>query len=342
MPSYHCIFILIRCRLSLHCVSCALKSFIDVVLEFWLDLERNAIAPHTLQSSGLTTLLVGGYNFYHQSNNIYTLHPGTRTVIMDSPTRHIAGLTGLPMEILLDIYGHLDISSIYDLALVSRFFHELLTHRKATILLPALVRGFSPFDELLQVYTASAEDLSSTHGGMYMSRRVVFKRFVGDSGIVLASGSSASDQPQGSFTQVLTGRKPGGPVPSGTRTVTLTERDLGPLLNHCQLVRKWEELFPSMRWFYEAASCRSLRPHEKERFRRAFYRWWLYGIYFHEDLPRPRIGLPEPLVDDIRTSQMRHHSTSELLELMDLVETMKDVILHYICPRLDPNQQNVS
>ena len=261
---------------------------------------------------------------------------------MDSPTRHIAGLTGLPMEILLDIYGHLDISSIYDLALVSRFFHELLTHRKATILLPALVRGFSPFDELLQVYTASAEDLSSTHGGMYMSRRVVFKRFVGDSGIVLASGSSASDQPQGSFTQVLTGRKPGGPVPSGTRTVTLTERDLGPLLNHCQLVRKWEELFPSMRWFYEAASCRSLRPHEKERFRRAFYRWWLYGIYFHEDLPRPRIGLPEPLVDDIRTSQMRHHSTSELLELMDLVETMKDVILHYICPRLDPNQQNVS
>jgi len=36
---------------------------------------------------------------------------------------------------------------------------------------------------------------------------------------------------------------------------------------------------------------------------------------------------------------MRYYSTSELLELMDLVETMKDVVLHYICPRLDPGQQ---
>ena len=260
---------------------------------------------------------------------------------MDSPTRDIVGLTGLPMEILLDIYRHLDISSIYDLSLVSKFFHELLTHKKATILVPALVRGFSPFDELLQVYTASADDLSSTHGGTYMPRRVLFKRFVGDSGIVLASGSPASVQPQGSFTHVVNGRRPNGPVASGTRTVTLTEKDFGPLIKHCQLVRKWEELFPSMRWFYEPESCRSLRAHEKERFRRAFYRWWLYGTYFHGDLPRPRIGLPEPLVDDIRTNQMRHHSTSELLELMDLVETMKDVILHYICPRLDPNQQNV-
>ncbi|KAK7414743.1 hypothetical protein QQX98_006427 [Neonectria punicea] len=37
---------------------------------------------------------------------------------------------------------------------------------------------------------------------------------------------------------------------------------------------------------------------------------------------------------------MRHHSTSELLELMDLVETMKDVVLYYLCPRLDPNQEH--
>lgn len=260
---------------------------------------------------------------------------------MDRAIKDIVGLTGLPMEILLDIYRHLDISSIYDLSLASRFFYRLLSHKKATILLPALIREFSPLDELLQVYTASADDLSSTYGAAYMPRRVIFKRFVGDPGIVLASGSNAV-QPQGGVTQMVNSRRPGGPVTPGTRTVVLTEKDFAPLLKHCQLVRKWEELFPSMRWFYEPESCRSLRIHEKERFRRAFYRWWLYGIYFHRDLPRPRIGLPEPLVDDIRTIQMRHHSTSELLELMDLVETMKDVILHYICPRLDPNQQNVS
>lgn len=246
------------------------------------------------------------------------------------------------MEILLDIYRYLDISSLYDLSLVSGFFYELLAHKKASILLPVLVREFSPLDELLQVYTASPDDLSSTHGGTYSTRRVLFKRFIGDSGLVLACGSSGSDQPQAGFTEVGTGHRPGVATVSDGRTVVLTEKDLGPILKHCQLVRKWEELFPSMRWFYEPESCRSLRPHEKERFRRAFYRWWLYGIYFHGDLPRPRLGLPEPLVDDIRTGQMRRHSTSELLELMDLVEAMKDVILHYICPRLDPNQQNVS
>jgi hypothetical protein len=261
---------------------------------------------------------------------------------MDGSIRRITGLPGLPMEILLDIYRYLDISSLYDLSLVSRFFYELLAHKKASILLPVLVREFSPLDELLQVYTASADDLSSTHGGTYSARRVLFKRFIGDSGLVLACGSSGSDQPQAGFTEVGTGHRPRVATVSDGRTVVLTEEDLGPILKHCQLVRKWEDLFPSMRWFYEPESCRSLRPHEKERFRRAFYRWWLYGIYFHGDLPRPRLGLPEPLVDDIRTSQMRRHSTSELLELMDLVEAMKDVILHYICPRLDPNQQNVS
>lgn len=261
---------------------------------------------------------------------------------MEVSRGQMVGLTGLPTEILLEIYRDLDIDSIYELSLVSRFFFELFTHRKATILLPVLVREFSPFDELLQIYTASADDLISTCGGLYQPRRVIFRRYIGDSGVVLASGSSAAGLPQGSFTQVQHNRKVSDAGHSGSKAVVLTEKDFGPLLKQCRLVRKWEELFPSMRWFYEPESCRILRPHEGERFRRALYRWWLYGIYFHGDIPRPRIGLPEPHVDDIRTSQMRYHSTSELLELMDLVETMKDVILHYICPRLDPNQQDVS
>ncbi|KAF4120949.1 F-box domain protein [Geosmithia morbida] len=255
-------------------------------------------------------------------------------------------LAGLPMEILLDIYRHLDIGSIYQLSLASKFFHELFSNQKIAILLPALVRDFSPLDELLQVYTASADDLGSTYGALYKPRRVVFKRFAGDSGLILATGPSTSSQgqqqppPQRSFANVVNGRRPGGSANPAFRTVTMSSKDIAPLLKLCQLVLKWEELFPSMRWFYQPESCRSLRQHEKERFRRAFYCWWLYGIYFHGNFPRPRIGLPEPHADDIRTSLLRYRSTSELLELMDLVETMKDVILHYICPRLDPNQQS--
>ena len=257
-----------------------------------------------------------------------------------------ASLTGLPVEILLDVYQHLDLDSIFHLATVNKSFFNFFQKRKASILLPVLSREFSPLDELLQVYTASADDLQMD-GGLYKPRRIVFKRFAGDSGQVLAPQNDLllpllSHGPPDGFTRVSkVGRLPSAPA-SGFKSVVLTEVDLDAIVRSCKLVRQWEGLFPQMRWFQEPENCRTLRSEESFRFRRAFYRWWLYGIYFHGDLPRPRIGLPEPYIDDVRTSQMRYYATSELLELLDLTETMKDVILHYICPRLDHNQQHVS
>ncbi|KAL5588635.1 hypothetical protein FOBRF1_015163 [Fusarium oxysporum] len=250
-------------------------------------------------------------------------------------------LTGLPTEILLDIYQQLDLDGVFNLCATHRTLHELFDKRKASILLPVLVREFSPFDELLQVYTASVEDLDS-RGGLYAPRRVVFKRFLGDTGMVLAPRSE--HQPAVSADAVegfITLNKPSKPIiprAQPLKTVVLTENDLKPLLGYCSLVLRWQARFPQMRWFHEPENCRLLREHEAERFRRAMYRWWLYGFYFHGDFPRPRVGLPEPGVDDVRLSQLRLYSTCELVELMDLVETMKDVVLHYLCPRLDPSQ----
>ncbi|KAH7160605.1 hypothetical protein EDB81DRAFT_320069 [Dactylonectria macrodidyma] len=252
-------------------------------------------------------------------------------------------LTGLPVEILLDIYHQLSLDDVFSLAATHRTLLDLFTQAKASILLPVLSRDFSPFDELLQVYTASEGDLESP-GGLYTPRRIVYQRHAGDGGSLLAPRSEhlpvdVAESCDG-FTHFSKARKPNATPSQALKTVILTECDLGPLLKYCQLVRRWEELFPQMRWFHESENCRLLRPHEGERFRRAFYRWWLYGFYFHGELPRPRVGLPEPYVDDIRTSQMRRHSTNDLLELMDLVETMKDVVLHYLCPRLDPYQHD--
>ncbi|KND92701.1 hypothetical protein TOPH_02620 [Tolypocladium ophioglossoides CBS 100239] len=255
--------------------------------------------------------------------------------------KRTASLAGLPVEILLDIYQHLDLGAISELSATNRSFYSFFKQRKTTILLPVLEREFSPFGELLQVYTASANDIDVT-GGPYKPRKVIFKRFAGDHGFVLSQGAQPPLVPcessRNGFTPVTRGRRPVASPESTLNTVVLTERDLDPLLRQCQLVRQWEELFPQMRWFHQPENCRFLRPHEHIRFRRALYRWWLYGIYFHGELPRPRVGHPEPHVDDVRTSQMRYHSTGELLELMDLLETIKDVILHYICPRLDPSQ----
>ncbi|OAA44334.1 F-box domain protein [Metarhizium rileyi] len=262
---------------------------------------------------------------------------------MTATSKLYACLAGLPVEILLDIYQHLDLRSIFELSLTNTEFFIFFQRRKSDIIIPVLKRDFSPFDEFVQVYTASAGDIAC--GGIYKPRKVVFHRFGGDIGVVLSNGASTSSltgkAAGDKFTKVIHARHAlKAPCPSSD-IVLLTTLDLNGLLKQCRIVREWEELFPQMRWFYQPESCRLLRPHEQVRFRRALYRWWLYGIYFHSDFPRPRLGHPEPFVDDIRTSQMRHHSTAELVELMDFLETVKDMILHYICPRLDPDQQSI-
>ncbi|KJZ78847.1 hypothetical protein HIM_01620 [Hirsutella minnesotensis 3608] len=256
-----------------------------------------------------------------------------------------ACFANLPVEILLEICQQLDASSIFELSATNQYFLGFYEHRKAAILLPALLRDFSPFEELLQVYTASEDDIS-INSGLYNPRKIVFKRYAGDAGLVLAQGalprSMANDNSCSEFMPVGQGRRTAISGAHNKHTRILTDRDLGPLLQMCRLVRRWESLFPQMRWFHQPELCRFLRPHEQLRFRRALYRWWLYGIYFHGDFLRPRVGHPEPLVNDIRTSQMRYHCTGELLELMDFLETIKDVILQYICPRLELDEEEPS
>ncbi|MBE3043241.1 F-box protein, partial [Candidatus Bathyarchaeota archaeon] len=72
-------------------------------------------------------------------------------------------LDNLPIEVRLDICHHLDIESAFNLAQVNRSFNETIESNKIRIVLPILQRDFSPFDELLQVFTASEEDLYTTN-----------------------------------------------------------------------------------------------------------------------------------------------------------------------------------
>lgn len=221
---------------------------------------------------------------------------------------------------------------MFNFSLACKSLNGVFNRNKVMILLEALSREFSPFDELLQVYTATADDIDGRT--YYQPRPVVFKRFPGDTGYTI--GSQSGHVPTGKLG-TSTVRTAAGIANSGINV--LTEDDLGPILRMCRLVRQWEGLFPQMRWFHYPADCRALSELELPRFRRALYRWWLYGTYFHGEWTRPQTGHPMPFVLDVRTSQMRRHSTAELMELLDLHETMKDVILHYICPRLDPAYQ---
>ncbi|XWW93269.1 hypothetical protein V2A60_001201 [Cordyceps javanica] len=208
------------------------------------------------------------------------------------------------------------------------------------ILLEVLSKEFSPFDEFLQIYTAKAEDINSC--SYYQPRTVIFKRFPGDTGYTIGSHSGHIHYHGHYYTErsklgISNLRKTTHAASTGV--AVLVEDDLKPILRMCRLVRQWEQLFPQMRWFHYPEDCRTLNAQELPRFRRAFYRWWLYGTYFHGEWTRPQVGHPMPFVLDVRTSQMRRHSTAELMEILDLNETMKDMILHYICPRLDPTYQ---
>ncbi|ROT40240.1 hypothetical protein SODALDRAFT_272554 [Sodiomyces alkalinus F11] len=259
-------------------------------------------------------------------------------------TGTLEGLEGLPAEMLLDIYRQLDIESVFLLAQTNSLFHGLLRRNKPQIILPILQREFSPFEELLQVYTASEEDLNYL-GDTFQPRRIIYRRFPGDvTGIVLCRGGMATHGTPVTpgFSEVHDRGKPTStaslPRP---RTIALMERDLSPLLRYCKTVRKWEELYPRLHWIAEPENCRVLGSFEKEKLRRALCRWWLHARYFHGDHPRPRRGEPEPFVHDIRTSQMRVYPTSQLAELRALVMSVKNLIRHYIYPNLEQNMDEM-
>lgn len=259
---------------------------------------------------------------------------------MEPVTGTLNGLEGLPVEMLLDVYQHLDVEDSYRLSQTNTLFYGLFQKNKAQILLPALKREFSPFDELLRVYTASDEDLRGS-GGVHQQRRVIYRRYPGDAaGIVLCRGdASAGDQTKSVFTAPAV---PGASLPVfPPRTVALTERDLGGLLQYCNVVRKWEGIYPQLHWLFEPEDCRSLNDVEREKLRRAIYRWWLHARYFHGDGPRPRRGEPEPFVEDLRTKSMRPHSTCELMELKALMVAVKNLIRHYIFPNLEQKLSEV-
>lgn len=262
--------------------------------------------------------------------------PQLQPNLADDDLGKLDGLEGLPLEIIFDIYHQLDIRSIFSLARVNTLFHGLLTRNKAAILLPVLQREFSPLPELLQVFTASDQDMAQ-YGDTFQPRRVVFRRFPGDmTGVTLSRGGVQHN------AGALNGDKPPRTTLPSPRSVTLVERDLKPLLKYCLVTRQWEELFPQLHWFATPEDCRQLDEPERFKLRRALYRWWLYAFYFHGELLRPRSSQPEPFVNDIRTSHMRLHSTRELIEMRDLFLSMKNLVRHYIYPNLEQNLEPVS
>lgn len=99
------------------------------------------------------------------------------------------------------------------------------------------------------------------------------------------------------------------------------------------IANEWLNAYPALRWRSNTDSRRLLRPHEVLRFRRALYRFWLYGKAFHSINYLAR-NEPPPMatVTDDRLKFLRRFNYSELAELCDLNGVFYEMLYNDICP----------
>lgn len=99
------------------------------------------------------------------------------------------------------------------------------------------------------------------------------------------------------------------------------------------LVKRWEGIYPILRWRTAFENRRLLYPHEAFRFRRAMYRLWLYGKAFHNPT---FVGLHydevRPGSRDRRLDFLRQFSDDALLELTELHDMLQTMVSDELCP----------
>ncbi len=109
------------------------------------------------------------------------------------------------------------------------------------------------------------------------------------------------------------------------------------------VAKKWESIYPLLRWRVHTEHRRTLRAHESYRFRRAMYRMWLYSKAFHNssylELQRT---LPRPCSGDRRTVFMRRFDDDEITEITELNDILHDMIHNDLCPSNTIIQQRYS
>jgi len=237
-----------------------------------------------------------------------------RTAVSATAAAPASVVDDIPVEVLVEIFRLLRLGDAFSLAATSRRFARVFELHKVPIVLSIIRAEFSPFNSLLQVVKASAED-ARVEWGTWLDKRVRYKN------TVLCEG----------------GRLPAGMALSKSAVrcaeATINDGDLQRIIQVCKVVRGWERRFPQHRFHSWPSSTRSLNARENERLRAALYNWMRYAYYFHGDLPRPNRWVPAGR--DVRLNQLRMLSNSQLRELKDLWLTVEDIVELRLCPSID-------
>lgn len=208
----------------------------------------------------------------------------------------------LPVEILREIYSQCDIRTALALSQTSHYFRSILKIHFTGIMEQILKRDFSPVD----------------------SFRTLLKMIE-----TVPSGPTSAEQ---SYESLMSGVYIPFSVASSTRPAALSTKQ-ALFTRTCIVVQDWESFFPSLRFTTTPELTRNLEQHEWKRFRTALYNWWRYALLFHS--ADKYLFFTTPTTLDVRMDFMRDLPTSQLVELRDLWETLREAVGATICPSLE-------
>ncbi|KAB5585304.1 hypothetical protein GE09DRAFT_1070180 [Coniochaeta sp. 2T2.1] len=215
-------------------------------------------------------------------------------------------LRSLPTELLIKIFSELPIKDAFHLAQTNRNLHGIYKEHAMQILKPIFTREFGPLEPLLRIAANSCADVDPPFE-TWLSFPISF------------GGKSISNDPEH----------------SNLPRVRFGKEHIPNIMEVVKAVSQWELAIPRLRFAKVTVERRSLRPHEKERFRRALYTLWRYSNTYHkhfddhdvrEDWFRSRE------FRELRANSLRALSTAELHELKDLWETIRSAVTTQLCP----------
>ncbi|KAH9827328.1 F-box domain-containing protein [Teratosphaeria destructans] len=168
----------------------------------------------------------------------------------------------------------------------------------------------------------SAINLSSTSHylrDVYLKQRIT----------ILAQAADAEFGPVDDIIQVVT-HNSSQPAHIG-RSVPLSHALLQQIIRAGRVAQRWEHFYPFKKWKDDFENRRLLSNDERWLFRRAVYRLWLYSKAFHNrEHSRTTRNLPELVIE--RSRLLHNWSSTELGEMLDVHNVMKQVIANNVCP----------
>ncbi|KAH8590190.1 hypothetical protein B0O99DRAFT_486532, partial [Bisporella sp. PMI_857] len=202
----------------------------------------------------------------------------------------------LSTEILQKIYEYATINSVINLSQTSKKNHGAYLGQQLPILRKALYNSsYSPYPELMKLYASDTTIATRNPIGTEVRRRYELEKVVRTSG-----------HPH------------------------LNMEAIKKIVGYANVVQRWVEIYPQLRWRYDSNNRRLLRPHEAERLRKAIYQNWTYYNLFHNQLfcefapEPPRYGISHR--DDLRLRLARTWTTIDIVRQSEVVDKLSQLM----------------